>query len=126
MMSSRSQFKPQYEVWLAAPRNFKLPEDVESRPDPDGVRKQVRIPDKWELVVDDGASGTTWSYYPVERKTLVLELRRNLAGHLERTIERVALEIDGRRLDDAMTAEMIDLFNRRRDLKVVHTNPWWM
>jgi predicted phosphohydrolase len=88
--------------------------------------KQCRLPAKWELNVVDVSAGIDWRYYPVTRRTCGLELRRGLARHLERSLERVVLMLDGKPVRDAATAEELDLFTRMEDLRVEHCQPWWM
>ena len=121
-------FKPAYEIWLEPPPGWGAPKGfvlrgLEWRYEP---TKQCRLPAKWELNVVDVSAGIDWRYYPVTRRTCGLELRRGLARHLERTLERVVLMLDGKPVRDAATAEELDLFTRMEDLRVEHCQPWWM
>ena len=121
-------FKPVYEIWLEPPPGWEAPKGfllrgLEWRYEP---TKQCRLPAKWELNVVDVGAGIDWRYYPVTRRTCALELRRELARHLERALERVVLMLDGKPMRDAATAEELELFTRMEDLRVEHCQPWWM
>jgi len=118
-------FRPVYGIFLSIPPGARVPEGLEWSSE-NGSDRQARIPEKWELHVSDESAGVDWCYWPVTRTTTGLELRRELAHHLERSIERVVLTLDGRPVSDIANAEGIDLFNRRHELCVQHANPWWM
>lgn len=122
------RFKAVYEVFMKPPpgASSHLPDGLEWSAEAAQSERRCRIPAKWELHVVDESAGIDWKHFPVSRKTSALELRRALAAHLERSIERVVLVLDRRPLSDNSNAESLKLFERQAELRVAHANPWWM
>ena len=122
-------FVASYE-WKRVEPEMILPPGLEVEMPLDGGQQRARIPPEWTARINikdaEGFSFTFDLNYDVTRATSIGEMRMAAARHASKagtfgevSAEQISITIDGRlgELDDAQTAEEVDLFSNASRLK---------